>query len=463
MHEGDRDGLDDLADFVSDLGSERIPGRVLDLAKLQIADSIGVILSGSAEPEPSAYAFAVAGDGEATIVRKGFPAAPAESAATANALAMGFLELDEGAVPAGHPALHVLPALLAEAQAQHAGGERLITAFVAGYEAQGRLQAAARFRYQVHPHGHLGSVAAAAGLAKLQGHDADGVLEAMCVAAGMMPITLWMQCTEGATVRNAFAAQACRTAFFAASLARAGFTGSRSAIVETFNSVLGTGFDMDGVARGLGTHYAVDNSYIKLHSCCGLVHPIIEAILDAFGATVDEGAYPPWSAPQLPRPEAITRVTVHVAERALRLDVPARPEPLSARFSIPFGVAAFLATGDASPRAFTREQVADPAVHRFASRVRVVTDDALTKLTPHHNPAAVEVELTDGRTMRGRCIDALGTPARRLSPDGIAAKFCALSASAVEEPGRLWSRLMHLDSELDCRWLFRTDHAAGPR
>ncbi|HEY8531740.1 MAG TPA: hypothetical protein VIL08_05785, partial [Limnochorda sp.] len=60
-----------------------------------VMDTVGVILRGALEA----------------------PAATPRRAALANATAGTFLELDEGQRPTGHPAIHVLPAALAQAQA----------------------------------------------------------------------------------------------------------------------------------------------------------------------------------------------------------------------------------------------------------------------------------------------------------------------------------------------------------
>jgi 2-methylcitrate dehydratase PrpD len=82
-----------------------------------------------------------------------------------------MLELDEGNQYArGHPAIHVVPALLA---APRGDGAALLVALALGYEMGARVGIASKLNVAMHPHGTWGTLGAAVGIAKLHGANAE--------------------------------------------------------------------------------------------------------------------------------------------------------------------------------------------------------------------------------------------------------------------------------------------------
>ncbi len=88
-----------------------------------VADTLGVIFAEGERPEIEALVrsndplFPALSGGAAQILVPGLPGADPTAAAFVNATAGTFLELDEEYRPTGHPAMHVVPAALAAAQA----------------------------------------------------------------------------------------------------------------------------------------------------------------------------------------------------------------------------------------------------------------------------------------------------------------------------------------------------------
>lgn len=89
-------------------------------------------------------------------MKKGFPKTNISMAGFANTTSACFVELDEGTPPSIHPAIHILPPILALSQKLGKSGKDLITAFILGYEVQDRLQLASKLRDGVYPHGNSG-------------------------------------------------------------------------------------------------------------------------------------------------------------------------------------------------------------------------------------------------------------------------------------------------------------------
>lgn len=442
---------DGLARFVAETGYDDLPAAVRERARWIVADTLGVAVRGSIEPEVRALHRRLPPGRGATLLKAGFPAAAPEAAAFANATATCFLELDEGARPTGHPAMHVLPAALALAQAEGRSGAEFLTAFVLGYEVQARIQRAARLRRPVHPHGNFGHVGAVAALGKLSGWSAEQIRRGMNAAAAMAMATTWTPCLAGATVRNAWPGLTATTAFAVRLLVESGFTGYDGALAETFGEVLGEGFDPGELVRDLGERYGVMENYFKFHAACALNHPVLDALAAAVGAPLARGAYPPLRAPAPPAPEAVRWVRVRVAERSLRLAVPARPNQLSAKFSIPFAVATFLVHGHSGPDAFRDDALTDPRVRALAGRVEVAGAPGFSARWPAEAVAEVAVELADGRVLEGACANPFGSSAQ---PPGLAdleAKFRTLTGgilSDAEQDG-VWAAALAVDRQPD--------------
>src|SRR5690349_25074998 len=91
------------------------------------ADTVAAIVAGSAEPELRAWS-ARQTEGGATLVGQGRTAQPT-IAALINGCAGTFLEMDEGnRFSRGHPAVHVLPALLASTEQSGANADSFLSA-----------------------------------------------------------------------------------------------------------------------------------------------------------------------------------------------------------------------------------------------------------------------------------------------------------------------------------------------
>jgi len=415
------DYLDQLAAFAAALDITQVPERVREQTHWVLADTFAAIAAGSAEPEIRAFANRYATEqGPASLIGLGRVTAP-DRAALVNGAAGTFLEMDEGnRFSRGHPAIHVLPAVLAFAEAHGASGAEVMSALLAGYEIGSRIGAAANLRGSMHPHGTWGTVGAAAGVARLARFDAARMRETINVASSLTTASSKKTMLEGGLVRNFYAGVSNQMGLLAVTLVECGVTGERDGLASVFGNVVSDHFDPDRVVEGLGTTWHVEQNYFKLHSCCRYNHGTLDA-LDRIAATVG-----------LPTADRVKRIAVTSYAYAAELNDPAPRNTLAAKFSVPFAVATRIVTGSSALQSFTWDALRNPAIQRLAARVTIAEDPAMTRRLPRERPARVEIELDDGQRLAAEVGTNRGDDADPYSREELAAKFIGLC-------GRVWS------------------------
>lgn len=416
---------------------ESVPHDARTHAAVVFADTVGVIMGGARSPEIERFVagdggfFGATSPGPCQILDRSLTAADAVTAAFVNATAGTFLELDEGYRPTGHPAVQVIPAALAVAQARHATGVELLTAILAGYEVTARLFEAYGLTYPLHPHGHFGAVGAAVAVATLLGVDPG---EPAAVAATLPLLSIWDACFEGATARNAWSGAAAATGITATRLAMAGFTGSRASTAVAFGELVGRPRAPEALTRPLKHgRLAVLDDYLKFHSACALSHAALDAVLQM----------PPLAH------SGVEQVVVETVSNNLKLDRQAQHNTLSTRFSLPYAVAAAIVHGTTEPHVFEP----DDRVFALAKRVTVRGADDLEAEWPAKAPARVTITTQSG-SHTVRVDNPLGHHANPASSAAIAGKFDRLCART--DSRALHTRLLEVASERDCAELFRS-------
>ncbi|MGO4385779.1 MmgE/PrpD family protein [Specibacter sp. RAF43] len=411
-----------------------IPSFWREQAVAMIADTIGVMLSGGSSAEVSALAadedFGTLGvsHGGAQLVTPGRARTDVLTAAFINATAGAVTEMDEfytDGGSGGHPAVHIVPAALAVAQARGQSGRELLAAVVAGYEVAARLFRSYSCDPLVQPHGHMASVGAAVAVSRLLGRDpATPAL----IAAAMPMLTLWEPSFEGASVHYTYTGVGATVGILANKLATAGFSGSQRALSIAYGEIMGS-------ATGLGLSDPpinpdvpiFRNAYAKFYSCCGRAYPAVEAALSLSG--VD--------------PSTIKSIEVETDE--LGLSIARQPEAgaLSRRFSTQYAVAAAIVHGHAMPSAFAPDE-----------RTMALSRKVVVHATPEFASSsgvgdrAARVTVTDlhGRKT-ARATEGHGAIQAPWPLDRLRAKFTDLSPGrSPERSGEHFDLLMKLES-----------------
>jgi 2-methylcitrate dehydratase PrpD len=425
------------ADFASDLSVDDVPGDVLEHVGLVVADTLGAIVGGSTDSSVADLAATAAdrAPGDAAILGTDRSATPAR-AALVNGTAGTVLELDEGhKYAAGHPAIHVLPAVLAEADADGAPTDRFVAALVAGYEIGTRT---ARACYPLasgyHPHGVWGAVGAAAGVARYRGYDAETTLTAMRFGALHAQQTLMGSALEGATERNTYSGMSNTSGVVAADLAEAGFTAVEDGVERHLERVTADGFDAEQLSRGYGDRWEVTLGYFKRHAACRYTHPTLDAV-----AAIQER--------RQVDPSAVESVLVETYRTAAEL-TPTRPKnSLQAKFSVPFAVATRIVHGHSDKPAFEPEALSGET-YALADRVEVDVAPDIDERVPDARSARVTVRFADGATETETVEHARGGEERPWPESDLREKFGTLVEPVVgaDAAERLWAGCRNLSA-----------------
>jgi 2-methylcitrate dehydratase PrpD len=226
-----------MANFVVDLKYENIPPDVVQRAKRQILDVIGVALAGSTqEVGKIALDFVQSTGGTAECLTWGSNLrTSAPQAAFVNGIYCHATDYDDMWLPGAHPTGVTFPASLAIAETRRASGKQLLTAQVAAYEVMGKLHSCADERAGWHPTPVFGSFGSAAAAAKLLGLDTGKMQVAFGIAASEAS---GISLHSGTMTKPFHAGHGARNGVVAAMLAARGFTANREvldgAFFETF-------------------------------------------------------------------------------------------------------------------------------------------------------------------------------------------------------------------------------------
>ena len=417
------DYLDRLSRFVTETSLEDLDGSTVSAAKTVVLDTIGAVLAGCRLPENANFAELAQGmsnAGPATLFGHRGKVQP-PFAALVNATAGVALEMDEGSrLGGGHPSIHVAPGAIAVAEGQGAGGKELLESLVVGYEVTSRIGSGTTPRPDIHSHGTWGTIGTAAATAKLLGFDASETRQAMNMAMSMSPANSWTPCLEGATVRNLYPGRSGFQGILAAHLVRCGFTGITDGPRDLYTAILGNGFDAEAVLDGLGEPggYRIQRNYFKLHACCLYNHPA----LDAVQAMARREAF---------QAGDVAHVQVEAPPIAAILADPEPKNMLSAKFSIPYAVAASLVHGSTDITAFYPDRVADPRVKALAQKVELEADPKMDLRSYDYPVSRVTVSLNDGRIIKESVTVQYGDSRNPASTEELTGKFTFLAQEVL--------------------------------
>lgn len=403
-----------LAAEAAALRFSSLPPEVVLAAKQCLLDAIGVGLAGSTtEPARLAAKAALEDCPEGPCSILGSSATTnASGAALANGTAMHALDYDDMSVPlCGHPTAPLLPALLALAELSGASGRDLLTAFVAGYEAECRIGAAvdpSHYARGFHATATVGTIGAAVGAGHLLGLDAGALERAIGIAA-----------TEAAGLKSMFgtmckplhAGRAAASGILAARLARDGFTTAMDAlaIAQGFASTLADELDADELSRPYGEPWHVLGNLFKFHAACYFTHGAINAALHARREQLQA--------------ERLASAEIRVDPAHLSVcNIVDPTTALEGKFSLRYAAAVALERGSADESCFTDMLVSTPSLVALQQRIEVVGDDSL-------GPYDTVVTFTEGSAER-RYAEHTGRPRWAQSPDeqtpALRAKFADL-------------------------------------
>ena len=411
----------EFANFIEKSADIEIPNATLHSAKLIVADCLGAIVGGMAEPEIRMLAESK-GDNVFEIL-DGTKRVADETISFLFGTAGTVLEMDEGHQFAkGHPGMHIFPALLAAARNREFSGEEFLRAFIIGYDVGARIGLASNLNPNMHPHGTWGGLGAAAGLAVMNKMNAQEASEYLNIVSSLTLATSRKTMLEGATVRNSYAGVSNKMAHVGLMLLKAGFTGEQDGIKSIFGSVVSNKFNDKSAVELLGKRFEVSRNYFKLHACCRYNH----AALDALWKIIEQHS-------EVKNINQIEKIEVQSYNLAAELKDQNPRNVLACKFSVPFAIATTLANLDSGVLSFTENMRTNKNIQNLCQKVTIVEDTNMTGKLPNLRPADVYIQMANGSTFKAQVTTNRGDWQDPYSEEELKQKFISLTT-------RLWSQ-----------------------
>ena len=333
-------------------------------ARTAVLDTVACMLAGVQDEATKCVRQSIEswGSGQATIIGGGCIAAP--WAAMVNGTAAHALDYDDYDLPSvSHPSAVLVPALLALAEENTAGGKQVLDAYIVGLEVMARIGMAVNMsHYETgwHATATIGALGTAAACARLMQLDASGIANAISLATSMAS---GYKSQFGTMAKPLHAGVAAQSGIIAASMSRAGVNASLDTLDGRWSFLTLHGgsntHGFDQVFDTLGRQLSIDTNglVIKPYPCCGYPQRSISGILQLreqhrFGA------------------DEIDSIIVKMAER--NAQILTYPEPLNAaeaRFSLHYCVAVAALTGDVTLADFAADNIQRTEVRAILPKV----------------------------------------------------------------------------------------------
>jgi 2-methylcitrate dehydratase PrpD len=431
-----------LGEFAEKVRAEGLPAELRADAARRVLDVLGNSLAATGEPPAKAVGALVGewgGNGRSTAIGRPEPL-PEPSAALLNGTLAHSLDFDDTHLPSVlHPSASVVPAALAVAESRGATGAQLLDAIGVGVEIAVRIGMAGYdeelgnsvfFERGLHATAICGALGGAAAGAMLSGLGAEGVANALGIAASMGSGLLEANRTGG-TVKRVHCGWAAHAAVTAAGLARTGLTGPPTVLEGRFGllqAFCGDQYHLEPLLDGLGEKWELPGIFFKPYPCNHFTHAGIDAALRLRERGLDVAQI---EHIELGAPTPVLRTIGEPREDKIH-----PKSGYHAAFSGPYTVAAALLGGGGLGlfhEDFTDEAAADPARLELAAKVHCVPDAECDRIFPHQFPAVLRVRLTTGEMLVERVNVNRGGPGNPLSSEELATKF-RLNATRLLTP-----------------------------
>jgi 2-methylcitrate dehydratase PrpD len=441
-----------LSEWAANFRLEDAPAAAIGRMKALVLDLLRVVAVGARLPwskDARQYALRLGGKATSTVLLYG-DRLDAVRAAFVNGSFAHACDLDDTHVGSmHHSGASVLPAALAIAERENAGGKALLEAAIVGYEASLRIGLAVQPQLfhkgflATATCGPLGAALAAGKLLRFGAEDMAGALGAACTYAG----GLAQFYKSGSVIKRVNAGKAAECGVISALLTQEGIWGPRDILEGKEAGFFRAFSDAPKPARvtdDLGRGYRLMEVSTKVHAGAGRLQATNDAGL-ALGAE------------HKLRPEMIADVEVGIPKVIQGMLTKNDPHDMqSAMLSVPFSLAMALALGRVrgpaagiTPTDYDK-LIADPAVRALSMRVRCVVDPEIeAKTNTEEVPSRVTIQLKDGRNLEAKVDHPRGSPHRPMAWSEISTLFRETVAGML--PERSIARVIDVVAGLDGR------------
>ena len=404
-----------LVDWAVAASLDDIPPATREFTKGLLLKTVASMVIGAGEPfgrQIVGYGERTAGPSHASVVGGGYRTS-LESAALVNGTLAHQTESEDcyftRDTRESASTCWIFPAILSAAEHHGASGADVVAACVVAFDLASRMLDASPTLGSVrgiNTASWFGCPAAAAGVARIMGLDADRLGHAMSIALSQ---AAGLGHQTGYDAHKLEAGHACRVGVLSAELAAEGATGAPDFLDSglAFAPV-----KPDGVLRfeRLDDHlgeppFYVDQVEYKKYPACGMLH----AAVDALSAQVASGL----------DPDRVSAIRVEVDPIAAEYcDRPLPSTINEARFSYSFALASVLTDGRVGYDTYAPEMLVDPVRRELQGKVTVFGDAANP---PKDNGARLDITLDDGSSVHLEVDTFLGHPNTPIPPDTMVA------------------------------------------
>jgi 2-methylcitrate dehydratase PrpD len=427
----------ELARFLSGIRYEDLPPAAVHEAKRAMLDWIGCALAGSSHSTVNVLLATFEDLGSvpvATVLGRRGRRLSLLDAPVANGQMGHVLDFDDthlGGVIL-HTSTATLPALFALGEWRKSSGRDVIVALAAAFEAGIRAGQAASSHHLGgwHLTGTLGTVAAAAGAARLLRLDAQQTTFALGIACTQ---AAGMQQNRGSDCKSLHAGKSAYHGVLASMLASRGFNSSAEILEGSlgFTRIFSATQQNSAITAGLGRTWMITGNGYKPYACGVVLHPLIDAMID-----VSRNARQPAAD--------VVRVEVRVHPDVIRItgiDTPS--SGLMSKFSANHAAAVAYIDQAAGVAQFTNERSADAAVQALRKLIEVTPDPSFRL-----DQAAAVVRTRAGATHEAQIAHATGTVSNPMSDQSLTEKFLlnATAAIGADQARRVIDTIWSLDT-----------------
>lgn len=343
---------------------------------------------------------------------------PARSAAFLNSLYGHGAELDDGNRKAmGHVGVHIIPAVLALAEAEEKSQAEIMIAVAVGYEAYIRISSAAQpgmVTRSFHSTGTAGAIGCAAACAKLLRLDAEGIENAMSLACTMSSGLLTY--TESRQmIKPLNPAKAAETGIFSARLVEAGVKGPLNCLEgpNGWFHAMADEVHENMILREMNGSLLIHDCYFKLYPSCRHTHCGIEAAINLSGQI---------------NYKTIEKIEVYIYPNAIRLagQIPYPQNPDETKFSIQYTLACALFYGEYGVDFMHPDQI-DKMVEEIIGKIVLIPDESMENRQKGIRGSHIKIIFDSGKSVEETVLIPKGDPEKPLTTGDIIRKFTSCS------------------------------------
>jgi 2-methylcitrate dehydratase PrpD len=399
-----------LAEWVAATGYDDLPADVLAAVKIYILDDLAAGFAGCRTAWADMAAGLVQGTsvGPCSLFARSWTTS-ASAAALVNGVMVGGFECDHPFSQGNcHPSVAVFPALLAIAEQEHLDGRTFLTATSVGYEALCRIGVAATRAVEdergFHGPGTNAAFGSAAAVGKALGFTGGTLTNALGIA-GSHGGGLLEFFREGAMTKRMHIGRGSQMGLESALLAAQGFTGPSTVLEgeQGFFHAYSPSPRPELLLEGIGDRYLLHGLTLKAYPC----HVSFQAVVDVIQRFRETADY---------EPQEITSLRIRGSGRFFEDRFgERRPTTLmGAQYSVPWSTALSLCRDVADPRAWSEDDLDDPAVGRLAQLLELQEEPM----------AGAEIEVAvKGASHTLAITDWKGAPTNPYTYDDAAAKL----------------------------------------